>query len=68
MLYFTGIEERKCLKQLKGNSHQKISVANMIELLLKCFLVCHSPIFEAQQVPERPVEVSCDITQHLVVY
>ena len=68
MLYFTGIEERKCFKQLKGNSRQEISVANMIELLLNCFLVYHSPMFEAQKVPERPVEVSCDITQHLVAY
>ena len=32
---------------LKGNSHQKISVANMIELLLKSFLVYHTPMFEA---------------------
>ena len=53
---------------LKGNSHQKISVANIIELLLKSFLVYHSPMFKAQKVPKRPVEVSCDVTQHLVAY
>ena len=52
-----------------GNSHQKISVANMIELLLKrVFLVYHSPMFKAWKVPKRPVEVSCDVTQHLVAY
>ena len=53
---------------LKGNSHQKRSVANMIELPLKSFLVYHSPMFEAWKVPKRPVEVSCDVTQHLVEY
>ena len=53
---------------LKGNSHQKLSVASMIELLLKSFLVYHLPMFEAWKVPKRPVEVSCDITQHLVEY
>ena len=53
---------------LKGNSHQKLSVANMIELLLKSFFVYHSPMFEAWKVPKRPVEVSCDVTQHLVAY
>ena len=53
---------------LKGNSHQKKRVANMIELLLKSFLVYHSPMFEAWKVPKRPVEVSCDVTQHLVEY
>ena len=36
---------------LKGNSHQKINVANMIELLLRSFLVYHSPMFEAWKVP-----------------
>ena len=51
-----------------GNSHQKISVANLIELLLKSFLVYHSPMFEAWKVPKRPVEVLCDVTQHLVEY
>ena len=55
-------------KPLKGNFHQKISVANMIELLLKSFLVYHSPIFEAWKVPKKPVEVSCDVTLHLVTY
>ena len=53
---------------LKGNSHQELSVANMIELLLKSFLVYHSPMFEAWKVPKRPVEVSCDVTQYLVAY
>ena len=53
---------------LKGNSHQKISVAYMIELLLKSFLVYYSPMLEAYKVPKRPVEVLCDITQHLVAY
>ena len=53
---------------LKGNSHQKISMASIIELLLKSFLVYPSPMFEAQKVPKRPVEVSCDVTQHLVAY
>ena len=51
-----------------GNSHQKLSVANVIELLLKSFLVYHSPMFEAWKVPKRPVEVSCDVTQNLVAY
>ena len=55
-------------QQLKGNSHQQISVANMIELLLKSYLVYHSPLFEAWKVPKRPVEVSRDVTQHLVAY
>ena len=35
----------------------------MIELCLKSFLVYHSPIFEAWEVPLRPVEVSCDVTR-----
>ena len=52
----------------KGNSHQKISVADMIELLLKSFLIYHSPIFDAWKVPKRPVEVSSDVTLHLVAY
>ena len=56
------------LRGLKGNSHQKISVANIIELLLKSFLVYHSPMCEVCKVPKRPVEVSCDVTQHLVAY
>ena len=38
------------------------------ELLLKSFLVYHSPIFEAWNVLKRPAEVSCDVTQHLVEY
>ena len=50
--------------QLKGNSHQKISLANMIGLLLRSFLAYHLPVFEAWKVPKRPVEVSCDITPH----
>ena len=42
-------------------------MVNMIELLLKKILrVYHSPMFEAWKVPKRPVEVSCDVTQHLV--
>ena len=53
---------------LNGNSHQRISVACMMELLLKSFVVHHSPMFKAWTVPKRPVEVSCDITQHLVAY
>ena len=53
---------------LKVNSHHKISVANMIKLLLKSFLVYHSPMFETWKVLKRPVEVSCDVTQHLVAY
>ena len=53
---------------LKGNSHQKLSVANIIELLLKRFLVYHLPMFEAWMVPKRVVEVSCDVTQHLLAY
>ena len=40
----------------------------MIELLLKSFVVYHSPMFEAEKVPKRPVEVSCDVTQHLAAY
>ena len=57
-----------CGHSLKGNSHQKLSVASMIELLLKSFLVYHSPMFEAWKVPKRPLEVSCDVTQRLVAY
>ena len=53
---------------IKGNFHHKISVATMIELLLKSFLVYHSPMFEAWKVPNRPDEVSCDVTLHLVAY
>ena len=53
---------------LKGNSHQKVSVANMIELLLKNFVVYHSPMFEAQKVLKRLVEVSCDVRQYLLAY
>ena len=53
---------------LKGNPYQKLRVANMIELLLKSILVYHLPTFEAWKVPKRPVEVSCDVTQHLVAY
>ena len=62
---------KPCIQQgaaLKGNCHQKVSVANTIELLLKSFLVYHSPMFEAWKVPKRPVEVSCDVMQHLVAY
>ena len=40
----------------------------MMELLLKSVLVYHSPMFEAWKVPKRPVEVSCDVTHHLVAY
>ena len=43
---------------LKGNSHQKLSEVNIIELLLKSCLVYHSPMFEAWKVPKRPVEVT----------
>ena len=53
---------------LKRKFHEKISVANMVELLLKSFLPYHSPMFEAWKVPKRPVEVSCDVTQHLLAY
>ena len=55
---------------LKGNSHQKLSVASMIydRATPEKFLVYHSPMFEAWKVPKRPVEVSCDVTQHLVAY
>ena len=45
-----------------------IEVANMIELLLKGFLLYHSPMFKAWKVPKRPVEVTCDVTQHLVAH
>ena len=57
-----------CAVALKGNSHQKLRVADMIELLLKSFLVYHSPMFEAWKVPKRPVEVLCDVMQHLVAH
>ena len=40
----------------------------MIELLLKRFLVCQSPMFEAWKVPKRPVEATCDVMQWLVAY
>ena len=46
----------------KGNSHQELSVANMIEVLLKSFLVYHSPMFEAWKAHRTLVEVSCDVT------
>ena len=39
--------------KLKGNSHQKLSAANVIELLLKSFLVYHSPMFEAWKAPQK---------------
>ena len=52
--------------RLKGTLTTNISVAIMIELLLKSFLVYHSPMFEAWKVPGRPAEVSCDVMQHLV--
>ena len=68
MLFYDSLETDLSVPALKGNSHQKISVANMIELPLKKFLVYHSPMFEAWKVPKRPVEVSCDVTQHLVAY
>ena len=59
---------RHCISTLKGNSHQKKYLANMIELLLKSFLVYHLPIFEAWKVTKRPDGVSCDIMPHLVAY
>ena len=68
---YNNMNTRKSVKNhnnLKGNSHQKLSVAYVIELLLKIFLVYHSPMFEAWKVPKRPLEVSCDVTLHLVVY
>ena len=37
-------------------------------LLLKRFLVYHSLTSEAWKVPDRPVEVSGDVTLHLVAY
>ena len=40
----------------------------MIEFLPKSFSVYHSPMFEAWKVPKRPIEVSCDVTQHLLAY
>ena len=61
----TGLDS---IVSLKGNSHQKLSVANMMELLLKSFLVYRSLMFEAWKVPKRPVEVSRDVMQHLVAY
>ena len=70
-LFSANIDGEQCgsfFNFLKGNSHQKLSVANMIELLLKSFLVYHSPMFEAWKVPIRPVKVSCDVTQHLLAY
>ena len=64
----SSLSANNCLTswKFKENSHQKISVAYMIELLLKSLLVYHSPMFEAYKVPKRPVEVPCDVTQHLV--
>ena len=49
------IKQQIELQRLKGNSHQNLSVANMIEILLKSFLVYHLPMFEAWKVPKRPV-------------
>ena len=57
--------------KLKGNSHQKNKCGFMIELLLKSFFFSmryHLPMFEAWKIPKRPVEVLCDVTQHLVAY
>ena len=54
---------------LKGNFCQKISMANIIEQLLKSYFgVYLSPILEAWKVLLRPVEVLCDITLHLAAY
>ena len=47
---------------------KKISVANMIVFLLKSFSVYHSPMFDAWESPKRPVEVSRDVTPHLMAY
>ena len=57
-----------CFIVLKGNTYQKLSAANMIELLFKSFLVHHSPMFEAWKVSKRPVKVLGDVTQHFVAY
>ena len=58
----------KAILSVKRDSHQKISMANVTELLVKSFLVYYSPMSETWKVPKRPVEVLCDITQHLVAY
>ena len=63
-----GGGRRGYLFRVVWNFHQKLSVPTMIELLLKSFLVYHSPMFDAWKVPKRPAEVSCDVTQHLVAY
>ena len=55
-------------QDFKGELSPKKRVDNMIELLLKSFLVYLLPMFEVWKVPKRPVEVSCDITQHLAAY
>ena len=38
------------------------------KLFFFSFLMYHSPMLEAWKVPKRPVEVSRDVTQHLVAY
>ena len=53
---------------VEGEFTPKLSMGNMIEQLLKSFLVYHSSMFEAWKVPKTPTEVSCDVTQHLVAY
>ena len=51
---------------LKGNSQPKNKCGLYDRTSPEIFLVYHSPIFEAWKAPKKPVEVSCDVTQHLV--
>ena len=53
---------------VRGELSPKISEADMTELPRKSVLAYHSPIFEAWKVPKRPIEVSCDVMQHLLAY
>ena len=65
---FILIKNNNTKDRLKENSHQKILLSSIIELLLKSFLVYHSPICEAWKVPKKPIEVLCDVKHHWVAY
>ena len=45
-----------------------LSVANMIEFLLKSFLGITRLCSKPGSFPKGPVEVSCDVTPHFMVY
>ena len=55
---------------LKGNSHQKISVANMIDdrATPEKFFGVSLAYVRSLKGSQRPVEVLSDVTEHLVAY